>query len=403
MGISEKPLLAAALAATSLGLIIEAPSIIALPSAVLFSLTSVYSWEELRQRSVGEIFKGVGQLTLELTGLVEPAPDTSPKKLDPLTIPYPETIADFLKGSLPESDPTTPEFWTPHRANRSAILVGTRGSGKSKLFAYRFQQCVAHNVRALISDIHFDADDEERTDWLPGVEESVLVERFLISTVEDTLKALQAHRSAALRRLEGKESAKQPLHLFIDEWLAVWQRWDSRQQQQALAALQTIFHEGRKAKVNVSLCLHSFKEKMSGLDSSLALSGDLYILGSASIADRHNQFPTDLDCNQLAKERTEAILRHGLGSAHQRVLIFRDYGTGTAKVVVSPNLLVPVAFQLDPADDPQTWIESRREELEALIEDGFSLRKLTDKFNIPRRADNPKYQALKLFIEQHSA
>ena len=390
----DKPLLAAIASVTSAGLAISNPLWVSLPSVVVAAVAGTYAAEQLKDKKLKELMAGASFLSFELLGI---APAKT-EQVAPLAIAQPKSVAEFLQGyKTAENDPTTADFWTHKRAKKSAILVGPRGSGKSKLFAYRLQQATASGARTTICDIHYFAEDDEATVWLPGVADDVFQEKYLVTTPEQTLEALLAHEEAVKRRVNGQESNNIALNLFIDEWRGVYRRWSEIEQRRAIKALYYIVDEGRKAKVNVSLSLHSLKKEETGIDSSIVQGCDLYIMGTA-LEDRANQFPTALD-RKIAEQRNETAARVGVP---QRVLVFRDYNSGAAQVVVSPDLRAAIAFAVEESNEltPEAWIAENQDEIDELMASGKrSARQLSEHFNIPRLNSNALYVAIKRYVE----
>lgn len=369
-----------------------------LPAIGLSACGVVTAGAKLKDASLSDMFDGLGQLAVDWVG-IEQSQEIEP--LEPLKIVRPESVGSFLKGLVnADVDPTTPNFWTPKRANTSAMIVGARGSGKSKLFAYRFQQCIADGIHVLLSDLHYDAEDEQKTEWLPGVEASEFRQRYLLNTAEATLKALNALAIIVKQRVSGEDKTTTPHHLFIDEWGGCWRRWDESQQESATEALKTIVDEGRKAKVNISLSLHQLKKTNDGIDSSIVAGADLYLMGR-TLADNANQVPSDLDRKSLQKERNEKAIAIG---TPQRALVHVDYLSGEATVVISPNLMTPLQFEvMAPKNDFEAWFTDNQSAVDAFINEGKSLRQITDHFGLVRSLESPIYTGLKAYTEAKRA
>ncbi|MGD1941888.1 MAG: hypothetical protein ACFB0G_11305 [Leptolyngbyaceae cyanobacterium] len=386
------PLLIGALSMVAPLLLRNAPVLVLLPALPISACGLVSAAIRLKSANVADIGDALIVIGADWLGI----DDAAEKPLEALKVRRPESVATFLKGlSIDEGDPTTSGFWTPTRANTSALIVGARGSGKSKLFAYRFQQCVASGVHTLVADLHYRGEDEEKTIWLPQVDDDDFIDRFLIESPDEVLMALLRFAAMTRRRVEGEDKDRTPHHLFIDEFEGYWRRWDEVAREQAIDALHYISHEGRKALVNASLSMKVIKREENGIDSSLVQGSDLYLMGR-SLADRSNQVPTDLDGKTLQKERNLQAISIG---TPQRALVHIDYLSGEARVVVSPNLTAPLSFELEaPKDDFEAWLTDHRDSIDRLVDEGCSKRQITEQMGIVRSLTNPLYVGLTEYL-----
>ena len=383
------------LSLTTLAACLRAPVAVFLPGVLFSTAGAVYSGRTLKESSLGQIGGVVGELGLELLGFEA---DDDQEPLPAKKFVRPESVDAFLKGLVSQDvDPTTPDFWTPKRANMPALVVGPQGSGKTTLFDFRFRQCVAAGVKCFYADLHYDSDSDENGigQKLPGVSNEDFRKHFLVKSADQCLKVLRSFKMEAEARLNGDKPSKEPWHFFIDEWEGYWARWTDEQKDDAIAAFIFIRQEARKAKVAVSASMKNIKEKTSGLDSQIVMGSDLYLMGNV-LADKQIQIPGTIDRNARAKERAEMGLKIG---CTQRAIVYMDYLSGVDQVVVSPDLLTPLQFELEaPKDDWEAWLESNRAKVDELRGQGLSLRKITEAMGITRSLSNPIYVGLQGYL-----
>jgi len=182
--------------------------------------------------------------------------------------------------------------------NGSAIIAGSRGSGKSSalrhLLSKRLQ--ARPDTKLLIIDPHYDPDEES---WLSGCSED---EHGQI-VVRDPFKALSAFNKVyqeGLRREEAILKKEPPLLVVIDEYQGFITRTGAGKE---MAEMITYIQNGfRKFHVDVFLGLHSLKKGMCELDSSATMQMHWYLLGNL-INDTNTIIPDHWDRKKLHRER----------------------------------------------------------------------------------------------------
>lgn len=324
--------------------------------------------------------------------------------ITPASIVIPVTLQDadaFLKGKLDLKDLTTPNFWTLDRAKRSRIMLGQGSSGKSFLQAFLCQILVHGGVHLKIGDPHYDSvfrEGRQKTDWLPGMPETELRERYLITDIGAIHDYLIEFAEEAHRRLDGKVANPIPMYYCMDEWNKFIRQWGEARIKSALEALHFLADEGDKADMHFGVTLHSLTEKNSRLDASIRMFCDHYLMG-ASLANSSNTFPDGFKPSELLRRVKETYTKGGI--KHQRVMGFwspdMDYTDGA--VVVAPALPTTVAFEPEkPA--PEKWLERNRPEIERLIRTDFNrfrfVSNVADELKAGSRSNNnPIYVALR--------
>lgn len=386
----SKPLLAASCSLMAVG-VITGGRLFRLPALVVGLPSSLYAINKLSDRAPKEIIDGIVRLTEELLGIM---PDADGKPAAAKLV-LQSDVEGFLEGLAKNEDPTTPDFWVSKRAKRSAVLLGNRGSGKSAMQAFRFQQKVFAGVRCWISDIHRGAqirDGREPTVWLPGISEDDFQERYLVKTAEDTLKLLKMFKAEAHSRLYENSEWNEEWDLTIDEWQAVWAKWSDTEREVAIKCFNAILDEADKVGIQVSITLHSLTREKTGLDGSLINGCDLYIFGGA-LANTANQIPSDMDRKALGKEKAELALSL---SIQQRAVVYRDAISTESYAVISPDL--SVKFEFEPAQpDEDVWLAENKADIEKRWGAGESVTAIAQALKLQQTNSNPKYLKLKEF------
>ncbi|MFM6277907.1 MAG: hypothetical protein ACKN9K_06160, partial [Dolichospermum sp.] len=130
--------------------------------------------------------------------------------------------------------------------------------------------------------------------------------------------------------------------------------------------------EGRKYLINITLGMHSLKEKRIGIDSSVLFQMDVLCLGSA-LADPNTKFPTYFDSKSLLKRQMELqrTLKKSQGfacvvcklgeTANVEVVPFLDlsqftFDVGSQEVRSEPEE-TPQPADINPYQIIKDWIE----------------------------------------------
>lgn len=280
----------------------------------------------------------------------------------------------FLKGQrLHKDDPTTPDFWTLERAKRNRIMLGQGSSGKSFLSAFMNQILIKNGVHLKIADPHYDSifrDGRQKTDWVPGLPEKELRERYLITDMDEIYSYLVEFAEEAHRRLNG-EAGPNPVPMFysLDEWNKFIREWNKSWVNNALEIFHFLADEGDKADMHFGLSLHSLTEKKSRLDSSIRMFCDHYMMG-ASLANTSNTFPDGFKPGELLRQVKKTYSEKRV--VHQRVMGFwspdMEYTDGC--VLVGPQLPAPINFLAESSPE-EIWLQENEAEIYRLVREDF--------------------------------
>ncbi|MFM6349006.1 MAG: hypothetical protein ACKPFK_28280, partial [Dolichospermum sp.] len=156
-----------------------------------------------------------------------------------------------------------------------------------------------------IGDKHF---DENESQWLPGVPTNILLNQFVAKKPEQILKMFRRAKQLLDYRIEGgikqKHSECKPFKLICDEFEGFVMGLTDAEKAEVMNIIAQTQDEGRKYLINITLGMHSLKEKRIGIDSSVLFQMDVLCLGSA-LADPNTKFPTYFDSKSLLKRQIE--------------------------------------------------------------------------------------------------
>jgi hypothetical protein len=217
-----KPILASMCAASCLMLMVRSEGWLKFTALTTGVLTGVYALDKLSGNSLDDVWSGAVHLFNELTYQVPMASDTAAS----VKITRQDDLIHFLNGDSDKGDLTTLNFWTVDRAKRSAICLGQKGSGKTKIQEFRFQQRLSAGIHSIVSDIHYDAktrDGRDAPNWMPGCMEE-FEQKHLIKSPVETLKYLGKLYEEGRARIQGKQWT-QELHFTIEEWQGCVDEW----------------------------------------------------------------------------------------------------------------------------------------------------------------------------------
>lgn len=291
-----------------------------------------------------------------------------------------QQISRVIYSHLPDLgfhvEPDDPKgFITDARAVRSKWIIGPKGSLKSRLATYlntRILQA-APNTALIIADPHYPASG---IPWLPGISPDHFESFHLKRDTADIYQAVLAMEAKLQQRIAAAEVTQNPVHMVVDEFIGVYQRLSDRQQERLVAAIQTIQYQGRKYGVDITCILHSAKKDQCGLDSSLFINGDCYLMGTAA-ADRLQQqnLPSDINWKKLLSDREGLVTQ---AKDPKQVIIYRDQDTGLSTVEKLPGPVLDfsgkatVQVEFRP-DNPAQWISDNQEQLQQwLVVEGLS-------------------------------
>lgn len=231
----------------------------------------------------------------------------------------PVTVNPNNQPSLSELTSTTNEIdysWFDNSfIDTSKAVFGGKGTGKSTYMAFeaaRFLQLHPDGI-LLIGDIHY---DEESSKWLPGISSEVLLDKYLAKKADQVLQVVRWCKKELRDRINKGDKKRVPVKLILDEFLGLTRRWEKEEVEEVMEFIAESQDEGRKFRVNVTLGLHSIKEKRSGIDSSVLFQMDLLVLGG-SIADTTIKWPADFEVKELSslRNQVQASLKKGQGYA----------------------------------------------------------------------------------------
>lgn len=388
----SRTLLLWGLSAGGFNLALSGPGFFTLPAIVTAAASGLVALEETRKTKPKDWAQELTDLGLSL-GTLTPSLVT-PTAIPPVRIEVlPEPVKSWFMASA--VDPTTPEFWTEKRARTSKIYVGSRGSGKSVLVNFHLTQMAAAGIDLKISDRHYPNGEFQ---WLPGVDTATLESRYLLRTAEDSYQAIMRLQEVLHNRIEGLSQDLRPKHLVIDEWNGLIRKWTPAQTTAAVEAISFIFDEGRKFGVDVSLVVHGLTREKTELPEPVTGAADLYLMGDA-LSQTTYTWPASISAERPKLLQARAGLVAQV-SPPQRVLIYRDALSGEVYPVVAPDL--STAPPVEVATTVEDWAQAHRDSVKAMVQQGLSLRKISEKLKVARKSTDPHYEALKGLIAELS-
>jgi hypothetical protein len=233
---------------------------------------------------------------------------------------------------------------------------------------------------------------------LPGIDRSILEERYLLRTAEDSLGAILHLQQTLHNRIEGISADRSPKHLVLDEWGGLIRKWTPQETTAAVQAISFIFDEGRKFGVDISLVCHGLTREKTELDEAITGAADLYLMGD-SLSQTTYTYPASLtrERGRLldARQRLVAEVQPA-----QRVLIYRDALTGEAYPVVAPDLSTPDRLEVGPT--VEEWMAQHSDLIKERIAQGQTARQISDELKVKRSKDSPQWAALKTLVQEQT-
>ncbi|MDJ1174890.1 type IV secretory system conjugative DNA transfer family protein [Roseofilum capinflatum] len=281
-------------------------------------------------------------------------------------------------------------FWALFDAfnQGSCIFAGSRGSGKSTAMRYAVATRMLEdpNAELIVIDPHYDPDE---TVWLPGVSPS----EHSAFVVRDPERALEVMREtlAEGERRERENLKKEPRTiLVVDEFQMLVDATDALDE--IAHIIKQIMNRFRKYRVDVILGLHSLKKLNTGLDSSAVNQMSILALGNL-INDTATIVPSNWNRNELDAHRQR------LGK-YSGILAPLDKSPEAVALPDFPKLFKELpSFRL-PDSDPDVWLQRNESDLnDAYAKGARSVRALSEALGIQRLNDDPRYRALKIFID----
>jgi hypothetical protein len=226
---------------------------------------------------------------------------------------------------------------TPAFIVGSKFIFAPKGSGKSCWLTYEAVMSLQINPQGTlwICDIHYDPDE---SNWLPGVSQEVLEERYLFTTPDAILKRFRMLRRI-LRDRSSKSLRKElPVKLMCDEFDGFLRRLSEGDRLEVAEIVQEVEDEGRKFGVFQTLVAHGAKKEQIYLDSTAINQMSIMAMGNA-LADPTTKFPSDIDTKGLLKTQQamqESVPRLPGGGQLARAVVVRQVNE-TAEVVYIPH------------------------------------------------------------------
>lgn len=295
-----------------------------------------------------------------LQGLVE-VPVPMQVELETPSQPSPALSASFNPGQQSSFSDISEGMQTPvdytwmdaKFINSSKAVFGPKGSGKSVYLAYEaiafLHHCPDGDLR--IGDRHF---DEEESQWLPGVPADVLLDKFVAKKSSQILEIFRYTGKILNYRIDNSIRANNPkcvpFKLICDEFEGFLLQISDEEKQEVINIITQSQDEGRKYQVNITLGLHSLKEKRIKIDSSVLFQMDVLCLGQA-LADTVTRFPSDFEPKQLLQKQSE--LQRSLGKNQGFACVVRKLGEPPAVAVIPFLDLSKFSFQVDAVEESE--------------------------------------------------
>jgi hypothetical protein len=298
-----------------------------------------------------------------LDGLVIPPNFKSESKL---VSNSPGILSSLQSGSDLDQEVEYDTSWiTSEFIKASKIVVGAKGSGKSTYLRYEAARWLKENPegKLLIFDPHYDVDDPSKA-WLKDLDQKEIYRCYIFKTVEDIKKQfLNAYAELNKRIKHGLKDGK-PWKCIFDEIENNYVNFDEGTFKLFQNFVNVSQNEGRKFLFDVSLGMHSLKEKNTGMDSDTLTQMEWLLFEKAAYSST-TKYPSDFDSKTI---RTQAQQLKGM--------VEKD----KCKVIVvirqeEPEPLVTLLPYLEPPKiylEGQQPIESDPEDIETELESSDS-------------------------------
>lgn len=270
----------------------------------------------------------------------------------PLTAKLPlETLANKLKVVAQENAVNLD--WVTEIVAQSKMLVGGRGSGKSRFMRYLLALYILSfpTDEWYVIDPHYEgySDDEEfdcnnpDMAWLLGVNPELLKSK-IIDNIKDGYTLLMTAYATLKDRIAKKlKYPKVPkIMVFIDEFEAFKKGLSDEEFTNLLEFIEVVQDEGRKFGVELSIGCHSLKKERTGVDSTV-ISQMYWLLFENAASDRATVFPADFDQKDIVKKLKKVNQRKDPKKQRSYVL---TTPRGEVSIDLLPLLELPT-FSLD--------------------------------------------------------
>ena len=222
----------------------------------------------------------------------------------------------------PPTDWMNDAFWL-----QSKTVLGIRGSGKSILLkneAAAFKHIAPKGI-LFINDPHFDADPEPEQaeeQWLRPIPVDILLRDYVRAGIAQAGLSSQLERwrqfrrimrdrvhrgdkvgSRAKREFEQTGSTKEAVvKLIQDEFIGFLDKLSDDEAKEVVSIIEECNYEWRKFGGEITLGIHSFKTKKTGIDSSVLLAMTFVSLGN-SLADPNTRWSGDINASALLADQ----------------------------------------------------------------------------------------------------
>ena len=334
----------------------QAPWFVGMPAFSIAGVTTAgvvgrNKKHELSLRDYWEAIPAFGddvELALDpILSLADKADPLVDRFIVPRIPPIAKTLLDAASAEKDDS------WMTPEMILASKFVLGAKGTGKSEWIRFEARRFKAENPNGIlrIIDIHYDSDEP----WLLGMGDE---SDYVASDAATGMAFVREMRSIGEQRIKDKEKNGAQYKLIIDEYQGFCDRRET-ESDFVSKAIQFSQDELRKYKVNVTVTSKSFKEKMTGLDSSIVSQMDFLALGN-SLADSTNKLPHDINAKELTQKRAAVASLPGCKYA----CVYRELGEEPQIKVIPadlPDRSAQYVFMTEDYVDPDVaWLEGHK-------------------------------------------
>lgn len=200
--------------------------------------------------------------------------------------------------------------WITKIVPQSKVIVGGRGSGKSRFMRYILADYVLSypNDEWFVIDPHYEGYEEEFDKnnpdqaWLLGVDSAKLKERIVDNVENGYIRLMDVYKIFKERIKTKNKYPKVPrIMVFVDEFEAFKKGLTDEQFENLLEFIEVAQDEGRKFGVELTIGMHSLKKERTGIDSTV-ISQMYWVLLENTATDRNTVFPADFDQKAIIRQ-----------------------------------------------------------------------------------------------------
>ena len=303
--------------------------------------------------------------------------------------PIAKTLLDVASAEKDDS------WMTPEMILASKFVLGAKNTGKSEWIRFEARRFKAENPHGIlrIIDIHYDPDEP----WLLGMGDE---SDYVASDAATGMAFIREMDQLGKERIKNKDKNGVQYKLIIDEFQGFCSRPET-DQKVVVDAIQFSQDELRKYHFNVTLTSKSFKEKMTGLDSSIVSQMDFLALGT-SLADSTNKLPHDINAKELTQKRSAVAALPGCKYA----CVYRELGEEPQIRVIPadlPDRSAQYVFQTEDYVNPdELWLEGQKPMILEMQANGHSQSHIAGKLDgLGRQANsNPRFLLYKAYLAE---